>query len=88
MNKRTQLDTGVVVWASFLGACAATMVFFAFVDPLLIGDDDSPPVWIPDRKTGYALGFFFFWLMCALSSALTAFLLETRSTDPSTDRSL
>lgn len=87
MNKYLQVDAGIVVWASFLSACVATLVFFAFVDPTLIGDDDRPPVWIPDRKTGYAIGFFFFWLMCAFASAFTAYLVETRSTDPSADRS-
>jgi hypothetical protein len=81
MNKRTQLDAGVVVWASFLAACLATMVFFAFIDPLLLGQDDAPPAWARDRMTGYAVGFFFFWITCALASAFTAFLVETRRAD-------
>jgi Na+-driven multidrug efflux pump len=81
MNKRTQLDVGIVVWASFLAACLATMVFFAFIDPLLIGNDDAPPRWARDRMTGYATGFFFFWLICALASAFTAFMVETRRAD-------
>ena len=85
MNKRTQLDVGVVVWASFLTACVATMVCFAFIDPVLVGHDDAPPPWARDRMTGYAVGFFFFWLSCALASAFTAFLVETRRTDGADD---
>jgi hypothetical protein len=81
MKKRTQLDAGVVVWSSFLAACVATTVFFAFVDPLLIGHDDAPPVWARDRMTGYTIGFFFFWIACGVASAFTAFLVETRRPD-------
>ncbi len=85
MNKRTQVDVGIVVWASFLAACLATMVFFAFIDPLFIGQDDAPPPWARDRMTGYALGFFFFWSTCALASAFTAFMVETRRADAPDD---
>ncbi len=85
MNKRAQLDVGIVVWSSFLAACLATMVFFAFIDPLFIGQDDAPPAWARDRMTGYAAGFFFFWFACALASAFTAFMVETRRADASDD---
>ncbi len=85
MNRRTQLDAGVVAWASFLAACVATMVFFAFVDPLLLGPDAAPPAWARDRMTGYAVGFFFFWIACGIASAFTAFLVETRRPDETED---
>jgi|HigsolmetaAR201D_1030396.scaffolds.fasta_scaffold00468_3 hypothetical protein len=81
MKKRTQVDVGIVVWASFLAACTATMVFFAFIDPLHLGAPDAPPIWARDRLTGYTIGFFFFWAACALASAFTAFLVETRRSD-------
>ena len=57
---RRRQKAGVIVWSSFLAACVATMVFFAIFDPLLLGDDDQPPAWLPSHMTGYALGFFFF----------------------------
>jgi hypothetical protein len=71
-------DVGILLWASFLAGCIATMVFFAFFDPTLLRHDDMPPRWLADRMTGYACGFFFFWFMCAIASFLTAFLIDTR----------
>jgi hypothetical protein len=61
------------------------MVFFAFFDPLLLADDDAPPTWITSRMTGYALGFFFFWIVTALSAVLTSYLLETLPRDMTGD---
>lgn len=80
-HARIRIDAGIVIWASFLAACIATMVFFAFFDPLLLVDDRAPPSWLRDRMTGYAIGFFFFWITCALASAFTALLVDTRA-DP------
>ena len=71
-------DIAAIAWTSFLAASVATMVFFAFFDPLLLGLDDDPPAWAVHRMTGYGVGFFFFWMICAASSALTAYLLRTR----------
>lgn len=65
-----------ILWPSFLVASVATMVFFAFVDPALIHESTEPPLDM-NRTTGYALGFFFFWIVTAASSALTAYLLRT-----------
>jgi len=81
-QSRLRIDIGIVVWASFLAACLATMLFFAFFDPLLLGEDGAPPRWLADRMTGYTVGFFFFWIVCAIASAFTAFLVDTRPPDP------
>jgi hypothetical protein len=70
-------DVAVVTWPSFLAASVATMVCFAFLDPLLVGNDDYPPPAFSSRMTGYAVGFFFFWLVAALSSFLTLYLVRT-----------
>jgi hypothetical protein len=65
-----------VVWISFLSAAVATMVFFAIFDPADLGHlIDSNLHLSPDL--GYAVGFFFFWVFCALCSGLTAFLVRT-----------
>lgn len=76
---RFRQDLGVLLWCSFLAACLATLLFFAYFDPLLLAADDSPPRWLADRQTGYAVGFFFFWAMCTVASFLTAYLIDTRS---------
>lgn len=76
---RLRQDAGALLWSSFLAACIATMFFFALFDPLQLGDDLDPPGWLADRMTGYAVGFFFFWIVCAVSAFLTALLVDTRS---------
>jgi hypothetical protein len=70
-------DTAVTLWPSFLAASVATMFFFAFFDPALFGEGAMPPRWLTHRMAGYAIGFFFFWAICTLSSALTLYLVRT-----------
>jgi hypothetical protein len=82
---RMRQDVGAVAWSSFLAACLATMIFFAFFDPLLLASDDSPPAWLESRMTGYGIGFFFFWFISAVAGFLTSALLETRSSSGSAD---
>ena len=52
------------------------MVFFALFDPVdltgIFGNDIDI-----GREAGYAAGFFFFWVLSALSSAVTAWLIRT-----------
>lgn len=71
-------DLGILLWTSFLAACVATLLFFACLDPLLLANDAAPPAWLADRRTAYALGFFFFWFICTIASFLTAYLIDTR----------
>ena len=65
-----------VVWISFLIAAIGTMVFFAFFDPVELAAviDENLEV---SRDAGYAAGFFFFWVICAVCSGVTAFLVRT-----------
>lgn len=74
---RLAQDVAVTLWPSFLAASVATMVFFAFLDPLLFGAAAGSPDWLANRMAGYAAGFFFFWIICTLSSALTLYLVRT-----------
>jgi len=67
----------VTLWPSFLAASVATMFFFAFFDPTMFGEGANPPRWLAHRMAGYAVGFFFFWAICTLSSALTLYLVRT-----------
>jgi hypothetical protein len=60
-----------ILWPSFLMAGLASAVVFALIDPL----DVSIFGYIrPEREMLYAIGFFFFWLIAALSSVLTVFM--------------
>lgn len=69
---------GAVLWPSFFAAGVATMVFFAFVDPLQLRDLTFPELPIT-RKLGYTLGFFMFWISTASSSLFTSILLSPGS---------
>jgi len=57
-----------ILWPSFLIGAATSATVFALVDPLditFLGHLQA------SRQQVYAGGFFLFWLMAALSSALT-----------------
>ncbi len=50
----------LLVWISFLTAAVMSVVFFAFVDPLVLVDAVNIDG-IDSRELGYGMGFFFFW---------------------------
>jgi len=65
-----------VLWPAFLSAGAATVVFFALIDPLALLDCQGAP---PLSRTGaYSLGFFLFWLLTGTSSLATLYFLNSR----------
>ncbi len=69
---------GAILWPSFFAAGVATMVCFALIDPLILGDVTFPGLEI-SRETGYAIGFFAFWTATAASSLFTWILLRPAS---------
>ena len=73
---RNRQAIAIVAWVSFLIAAVATMVFFAIFDPEVLASvlDEGLEI---GREAGYALGFFFFWILSAVCSALTAWLVRT-----------
>jgi hypothetical protein len=75
------LDVALVLWPSFLAACAASLLFFAAVDPALLRDAGPRLLADLDREACYALGFFFFWGVGALASALSVYLIRTERSD-------
>jgi len=83
LNRR-QRDLAVAGWSSFLIAAVGTMVLFAFVDPMTLVEVTEPPLPI-ERMTGYAIGFFFIWILTAASAALTLYLLRTSHAEPPQD---
>jgi len=52
-------------------------VAFALVDPAAMHGTGEAPHWWTTRLTVYGLGFFFFWLVAGLASALTLYMVRT-----------
>lgn len=69
---------GAILWPSFFAAGVATMVFFAFVDPMDLVDISFPGLEIT-RALGYTIAFLMFWLATASSSLFTWLLLRPTS---------
>ena len=69
---------GAILWPSFFAAGVATMVFFAYVDPIVLRDMTFPQLTV-GRELGYTLGFFAFWLATSASSLFTWILLRPAS---------
>ncbi len=60
-----------VLWPSFLVASLATVLFFALFDPTDLGRLAGYPELT--HLGGYTIGFFFFWLMTAISCGMTCY---------------
>jgi hypothetical protein len=73
---RNKQAVATVIWISFLAASVATMLFFAVFDPTELIATLNVDIDI-GRQGGYALGFFFFWIISAGCSAVTAWLVRT-----------
>ena len=69
---------GAVLWPSFFSASVATMVFFAYVDPLQLRDISFPGIGI-SRMAGYSIAFFMFWAATAGACLFTWILLRPSS---------
>ena len=69
-------EIAAILWPGFLAACAGTMLFFAFVDPEDLERALERPITL-SRMSGYGIGFFFFWLISVISSAMSVYLVTT-----------
>jgi hypothetical protein len=67
-----------ILWPSFLMAGITSAVTFALIDPLDVAIFGYIQ---PQREVLYAAGFFFFWLMGALSSLLTLYIVPEKRDD-------
>lgn len=69
-----------ILWPSFLVAILAEGFFFSMFDPadlmMVGGHVDLKPTAV------YTIGFFFFWVFCALASMLSCYLLRTEEGQP------
>jgi len=82
MSRVKGLDVALVLWPSFLAACAGSLLFFAAVDPALLRDAGPRLFTRLDREAGYALGFLFFWGIGTLASAISVYLIRTARAEP------
>lgn len=73
---RDKQAVATVIWISFLTAAVATMLFFAVFDPADLAHTLDPELEI-GREAGYAIGFFFFWVIAAGCAGVTAWLVRT-----------
>ena len=64
-----------ILWPSFVVGAISNALFFTVFDPLELHTywDTLPAT----RTAAYTVGFFFFWIVGACSSALTCFLQRT-----------
>jgi hypothetical protein len=62
---------GAALWAAFLAACLGTMLVTAWIDPSHLFAGESSPGLMP-----YSMVFLFLWVICALASLLTAWLVR------------
>ena len=65
-------NAGDRVVTNALGSCIGLAIF----DPVELGGVSDDELQF-SRDAGYAAGFFFFWVLCALCSGVTAFLVRT-----------
>ena len=71
----------VLSWITFLAAAVFTMLFFAFVDPLVIVDAIALDLF-DSSNAGYAIGFFFFWANGWVAGWLTLRLVRRKRSGP------
>lgn len=71
----------VLTWISFLTSAAFSMVFFAYVDPLVIVDSLNVAA-IESRNAGYAIGFFFLWANAWVACWYTVRLIRRKRRGP------
>lgn len=74
-SRRAQ-NAAAICWGSFLAACLASGIFFGNVDPRELAANSTLLTELP-IEAGYAIGFFFFWLVCGISSLVSVFLIRT-----------
>ncbi|MEM9385574.1 MAG: hypothetical protein AAGA68_10970 [Pseudomonadota bacterium] len=73
-------DVAAVGWASFLAACAASLLAFAIVDPGRLANASELIDHI-DRATGYGVGFLFFWGVGIVAGGLSVLLIRSSRRD-------
>ena len=84
MDNEWSRDTqkyAVLSWITFLVAAVFTMIFFAFIDPLLVVDALGLE-FVDSRNAGYAIGFFFLWINAWIAGWLSMRLCRRKRSGP------
>jgi hypothetical protein len=76
---RDTVKIAVLTWISFLAASAFAMIFFAFVDPLVLIESIDA---LESRNAGYAVGFFLFWANGWIAGWFTMRLIRRKRRGP------
>lgn len=63
-----------ILWPSFILSGIATIMFFAYFDPVAMLACEGKP--LLSRLGGYSIGFFLFWLLTTASGLLTMYFLR------------
>lgn len=71
-----QRSIAIVVWPSFLAACLGTLLFFAGVDATALKHTFAFDIDL-SHEAVYSIGFFLFWLIAAVASAMSTWLIRT-----------
>ena len=69
-----------VLWPSFVCAGVFSGLLFAFIDPLVLAHElaiESSP-----RLAIYTVSFWFFWIMCAISTRAAIAIVATPAVNP------
>jgi hypothetical protein len=74
----------VLSWITFLTAAVFTMLFFAFVDPLVVVEAIDLELF-ESSNAGYAIGFFFFWANGWVAGWLTLRLVRRKRSGPNAE---
>lgn len=82
---RDTVKIAVLTWISFLAACGFTLIFFAFIDPLLLIESIDVDA-LESRNAGYAVGFFFFWANGWIAGWFTMRLIRRKRRGPGAGR--
>lgn len=72
-----------ILWPSFLLAGAGSAAVFVLIDPLDVAVFGSLHF---SREVVYTAGFFLFWIVTALSSALTLYMAPAEGAGQPSDR--
>jgi len=80
VDAKKRLELVAALWSAFLAACFGSLVFFAQFDPPLLAGIASR-FRLTDTLTGYAIGFFFFWIVGAIAALLTLMLVRQSPDD-------
>jgi len=84
--EKKRLELIAALWSAFLAACFGSLVFFSQFDPPTLVHAASQ-LRLTDSLTGYALGFFFFWVVGAIGALLTLTLTRKNPINTETDAS-